>query len=61
MQVHVTAEIIEDALASYLEDVASVRKTLDSRSDDLKGGRVKPVDGEEVFRPLREKSARRQF
>jgi hypothetical protein len=37
-----------------------VRKTLDSRYDDLKSGRVKPVDGEEVFRRLREKSERRR-
>lgn len=53
-------DIVEDALAGYLEEVASVRKTLDSRYDDLKSGRVKPVDGEEVFRGLREKSAHRQ-
>jgi len=49
-------DIVEDALAGYLEEVASVRKSLDSRSDDLKSGRVKPVDGEEFFRRLREKS-----
>jgi len=40
--------------------VASVRKTLDSRYDDLKSGRVKPIDGEEAFRKLREKSERRR-
>jgi predicted transcriptional regulator len=53
-------DIVEDALAGYLEDVASVRKTLDSRYDDLKSGRVKPVDGEEAFRTLREKSEHRR-
>ncbi len=53
------AEIIEDAPAGYLEEVAIVRKTLDSRYDDLKSGRVKPIDGEEVFRPLRGKRERR--
>ena len=52
--------IVEDALAGYLEDLASVRKTLDSRFDDLKSGRVKPIDGEEAFRQLREKSERRR-
>jgi hypothetical protein len=51
-------EIVEDALAGYLEEVAGVRKTLDSRYDDLKSGRVKPIDGEEAFRRLREKSER---
>jgi predicted DNA-binding protein len=40
------SEIVEDALAGYLEEVASVGKTLDSRYDDLKSGRVKPIDGE---------------
>jgi predicted transcriptional regulator len=53
-------DIVEDALAGYLEDVASVRQTLDSRYDDLKSGRVKPIDGEEAFRKLREKSDRRR-
>jgi predicted transcriptional regulator len=53
-------EIVEDALAGYLAEVASVSQTLDNRYDDLKSGRVKPVDGEEVFRRLREKSERRR-
>lgn len=53
-------EIIEDALAGYLQEVASVRQTLESRYDDLKSGRVAPIDGEEAFRRLREKSERRR-
>jgi predicted transcriptional regulator len=53
-------EIVEDALAGYLEEVAAIRKTLDSRYDDLKSGRVKPIEGEEAFRQLREKSDRRR-
>jgi predicted transcriptional regulator len=53
-------DIIEDALVGYLEEVASVRKTLDGRYDDLKSGHVKPIDGEEAFRKLREKSQRRR-
>lgn len=53
-------DIVEDALAGYLEEVASIRETLDSRYDDLKNGRVKPVNGEEVFRRLRKKSERRR-
>ena len=51
-------EIVEDALAGYLDHMASVRETLDSRYDDLKSGRVKLIEGEEVFRRLREKSER---
>jgi predicted transcriptional regulator len=45
-------DIVEDALAGYLEEVTAVRETLDSRYDDLKAGRVKPIDGEEAFRTL---------
>ena len=52
-------EIVEDALAGYLEEMSAVRKTLDSRYDDLKSGRVKPIDGEDAFRRLRDKSERR--
>ena len=53
-------DIVEDALAGYLEEVASVRQMLDSRYDDLKSGRVKAIDGEEAFTMLREKSERRR-
>ena len=35
--------------------------TLDSRYDDLKTGLVKPIDGEEAFSKLREKSERRRL
>ena len=48
-------EIIEDALAGYLDHVASVREMLDSRYDDLKSGRVKPIDGEAFFETLRQR------
>ena len=53
-------DIVEDALAGYLEEVAAVREALDSRYDDLENGRVKPIDGEEVFRRLREKGEYRR-
>ncbi len=53
-------EIVEDALTGYLEEVASLRKTLDRRYDDVKSRRVKPIDGEEAFRRLREKTAQRR-
>ena len=48
-------DLIEDAMAGYLQELAQVRETLDSRYDDLKSGRVKPVDGEEAFARLRGK------
>lgn len=53
-------EIVEDALAGYLEEVAAIRKTLDRRYDDLKSGRVTAIAGEEAFRRLRDKSERRR-
>ena len=53
-------DIVEDALAGYLQEIASVRQTLESRYDDLKSGRVTPIDGEEAFRRLRDKSEHRR-
>jgi len=55
-------ELAEDAIASYLADRAAVRHTLDSRYDDLKSGRARPVSGEElracVLEKLRARTAR---
>jgi hypothetical protein len=48
-----TDDLIEDAMAGYLDEVAQVRDMLNSRYDDLKSGRVKPIDGEEFFDNLR--------
>lgn len=49
-------EFVEDAMAGYLDELGQVRGMLDSRYDDIKSGRVKPIDGEEAFARLREKS-----
>ena len=46
-------ELIEDAFAGYVPELAQTREMLDSRYDDLKSGRVKPIDGEEFFERLR--------
>lgn len=46
-------ELIEDAMAAYLSEVASARSTLDRRYEEIKSGAVKPVDGEEFFENLR--------
>jgi predicted DNA-binding protein len=42
-------DLVEDALAGYLAELANVRQVLDSRYDDFKSGRVKPIDGDDVF------------
>jgi predicted transcriptional regulator len=52
-------ELIEDAIAGYTAEMAELRDTLDSRYDDIKSGRVKPIDGEEVFRRIRTKDSTR--
>jgi predicted transcriptional regulator len=46
-------DLVEDALAGYLAEVAEVRELLDSRYDEIKSGRVKPLDGEVFFESLR--------
>ena len=55
-----TDELVEDAMAAYLEELVVVSGMLDTRYDDLKNGRVKPIDGEDAFARLREKSQRRR-
>jgi len=40
-------------VADYFDGVRQIRGTFDSRYDDLKSGRVKPIDGEEFFEKLR--------
>ena len=47
-------------MAGYLLEVSQVRDLLDGRYDDLKSGRVKPLDGEEAFAKLRQKSKERR-
>jgi hypothetical protein len=49
-------ELIEDVVAGYFDELAGVRETLNNRYDDLKSGRVKPIDGEEAFARLKAKT-----
>jgi predicted DNA-binding protein len=53
-------EFVQDAMAGSLEELAQVRGMLDNRYDDIKSGKVKPMDGEEAFARLREKSDNRR-
>lgn len=41
-------QLIEDALAGYVPELAQTREMLDNRYDDLKSGRVKAIPGDEV-------------
>jgi hypothetical protein len=50
-------QVVQDVVEEYFEELAQIRETLDSRYDDLKSGRVKPIPGEEIEAYFREKSA----
>ena len=43
-------ELVKEAVAGYLDEMAELRSTLDSRYDDLKSGRVKPIDGQRFLK-----------
>lgn len=53
-------DLIEDAMTGYLAELSQVRKMLDSRYDDIKSGRVQPIDGEELLGRLRQKTENRR-
>jgi hypothetical protein len=44
----------------YFEEMAELRQILDSRYDDLKSGRMKPISGDDMKARLRARSAARQ-
>jgi predicted DNA-binding protein len=54
-----TDDLVEDALSAYLAEVAELREMLDGRYDDVKSGRVEPVDGEAFFETLRQRENER--
>ena len=54
-------ELVEDAVIGYFDELAHTREMIDRRFDDLESRRVKPIDGEEAYRRLMEKTdAQRQ-
>lgn len=53
-------QIVEEALAGYLEELDATRKRLDNRYDDVKSDRVTTIDGDVAWRRLHEKSKRRR-
>ncbi|MGD0509841.1 MAG: hypothetical protein ABSA27_18735 [Terriglobales bacterium] len=50
-------ELVQDVVEGYFDELAQTREMLNSRYDDLKSGRVKPISGDEVESYFREKSA----
>lgn len=53
-------QLVQDAVAGYVDELSELRETLDRRYSDLKSGSVRPVDGEEAFRRLQEMSSARR-
>lgn len=53
-------ELVEDAMAGYLAELTQVSRMLDSRYDEIKSGRVEPLDGEAALDRLRRKSEDRR-
>ncbi|MGB7284218.1 MAG: hypothetical protein WBE13_18280 [Candidatus Acidiferrum sp.] len=53
-------ELVEDAMSGYLAELSQVRDMLDGRYDDIKSGRVQPIDGEAAFARVRQKSKDRR-
>jgi hypothetical protein len=48
-------KLLADAMAAYVAELVETREMLNGRYDDLKSGKVKPVDGEAFFECLRER------
>lgn len=56
-----SADLVEDAMIGHFDELAHTRQMLDRRFDDLESGKVQPIDGEEAYRRLMEKTeAQRQ-
>jgi predicted DNA-binding protein len=53
-------DLVEDAMAGYLAELAEIQSTLDDRYDEIKDGRVKPIDGEEALKRIRSRSEHRR-
>ena len=50
-------ELVQDAVAGYVDELVGTREMLNSRYDDIKNGKVKLIPGDQVEAYFREKSA----
>ncbi len=53
-------ELVQDAVMGYFDELANAREMLDRRFDELESGRLTPIDGEEAYQLLMEKTAARR-
>ncbi len=51
-----SADLVEDAMIGYFDELAHTRQMLDRRFDDLESGKVQLIDGEAAYRRLMEKT-----
>jgi len=49
-------ELVEDAMSGYLAELSQLRNTLDRRYDQIKSGKVQPIDGGDGLTRLRDKN-----
>jgi len=47
---------VEEAVSGYFDERAHAGEMLDRRFDEMESGKVKPIDGEEAYRLLMEKT-----
>ena len=50
------AELVRDAVSDLVDELAGTRTLLDRRYDDIKGGKVKLIPGDQIEAYFREKS-----
>jgi predicted DNA-binding protein len=50
-------ELVQDVVEGYFDELLQTCETLNSRYDDLKSSKVKPIPGDDVEAYFREKSA----
>jgi hypothetical protein len=53
-------DLVQEAVAGFVDELTGVRSMLESRYDDIKSGKVKAIDGDEALTRLREKSQSRR-
>ena len=48
-------DLVQDAIAGYFQELVELGDMLGGRYDELKSGRVNPIDGEAFFDSLRQR------
>lgn len=57
---HPADELVQDAVADWVDEWAETRNMLDRRYDDSQGGKIKLIPGDEAFARLRERIVARR-